>query len=862
MSLQLVANHLAQKGRGPDSTLVHMSNREVAGLQALAKRHGGELSVNPDTGLPEAGFLDSLLPTIAGAGLTYFSGGAITPMMAAGIVGGISALDSKDLGKGLMAGLGAWGGGSMVGGLAGMGLETGAATATAPASEAAMAAIKDDAYKKAVGEGASKFGSMFASKPMDTIASFGGGSGLNAARNIFAAAAPAIMADQNVKTTTPAPERGKIRPYTFNAQQMNPSQTGPVSGERRYFNNEFTAGDPYSAANGGLVALARGGDMRRRRGYEQQSLFTPTTPLPANNMYGASRDAYDYLMGVNPTSGGQPYDPNRPFPPGMRPEIPENGMQPNPNTPKTGKGRYEFDPVTKQYKWIPDPITPVDATLPVFEAPERGGGGNRGGGDEASESRYNPTSPMAGTESGSLGFQFLDAYGRVPFLPGSSVASLVSQNMLTGELEQAGKNAAKAEADARAGYAAGTMFGAPPSDPSTFAGAGYGIPGTMTTATGAGFPANPMSVDPAQAGQARATIEGVTAIDAMRAEAERKEAEAANIRDMLASQVDIGNAMQRALDSQALSQQTGLAGLSMQQAIDSQNASISASSPTATGGIANGDSGIGSPFSGGDMGAGALPGGIGAPPSGETTFSNALMDAFSNLGANASLLGPAEDAQNFQASLNNGITSDAGFGTSDSGLGGGAFPGGSGAPPSGGEGGGAFPGDGGAPPSGGDFGYSASDNNDSVGRSDNDSGGGNQGGGEGGGYSNDSDRGDARGGYLQHGRFDQRMAHGGIANLHQYNLGSYSDGGRLLKGPGDGVSDDIPATIGRGQPARLADGEFVIPARIVSELGNGSTDAGARELYKMMDRIQAGRRKTVGKKQVAKNSKAARHLPA
>jgi hypothetical protein len=106
------------------------------------------------------------------------------------------------------------------------------------------------------------------------------------------------------------------------------------------------------------------------------------------------------------------------------------------------------------------------------------------------------------------------------------------------------------------------------------------------------------------------------------------------------------------------------------------------------------------------------------------------------------------------------------------------------------------------------------------------------------------------------------MAHGGIANLHQYNLGSYSDGGRLLKGPGDGVSDDIPATIGNGQPARLADGEFVIPARIVSELGNGSTDAGARELYKMMDRIQAGRKKTVGKDQVAKNSKSARHLPA
>lgn len=93
----------------------------------------------------------------------------------------------------------------------------------------------------------------------------------------------------------------------------------------------------------------------------------------------------------------------------------------------------------------------------------------------------------------------------------------------------------------------------------------------------------------------------------------------------------------------------------------------------------------------------------------------------------------------------------------------------------------------------------------------------------------------------------------------QKGLGGYSDGGQLLKGPGDGVSDSIPARIGQKQPARLADGEFVVPARIVSELGNGSTDAGARQLYKMMDRIQAKRRKT---KAVAANTKAYKDLPA
>jgi hypothetical protein len=97
-------------------------------------------------------------------------------------------------------------------------------------------------------------------------------------------------------------------------------------------------------------------------------------------------------------------------------------------------------------------------------------------------------------------------------------------------------------------------------------------------------------------------------------------------------------------------------------------------------------------------------------------------------------------------------------------------------------------------------------------------------------------------------------AGGGISTL-----GGYSDGGRLLRGPGDGVSDSIPATIGDKQPARLADGEFVIPARIVSEIGNGSSEAGARKLYAMMDRVQGARKKSL--KNVAANTKADKYLP-
>jgi len=100
-------------------------------------------------------------------------------------------------------------------------------------------------------------------------------------------------------------------------------------------------------------------------------------------------------------------------------------------------------------------------------------------------------------------------------------------------------------------------------------------------------------------------------------------------------------------------------------------------------------------------------------------------------------------------------------------------------------------------------------------------------------------------------------AGGGIM---QANLGSYAAGGnpRLLRGPGDGMSDNIPATIGGKQPARLADGEFVVPADVVSHLGNGSTAAGAKKLHAMMDKVRMDR---TGKKKQAPAVKAKKYIP-
>jgi hypothetical protein len=88
----------------------------------------------------------------------------------------------------------------------------------------------------------------------------------------------------------------------------------------------------------------------------------------------------------------------------------------------------------------------------------------------------------------------------------------------------------------------------------------------------------------------------------------------------------------------------------------------------------------------------------------------------------------------------------------------------------------------------------------------------------------------------------ERMAHGGYLN-----------------GDGDGMSDSIPATIEGKQPARLADGEFVVPADVVSHLGNGSSKAGSKRLYAMLDKVRHAR---TGNKKQGKEIKADKYLPA
>lgn len=102
----------------------------------------------------------------------------------------------------------------------------------------------------------------------------------------------------------------------------------------------------------------------------------------------------------------------------------------------------------------------------------------------------------------------------------------------------------------------------------------------------------------------------------------------------------------------------------------------------------------------------------------------------------------------------------------------------------------------------------------------------------------------------------KEFAHGGLADMPEY-----AAGGKLLRGPGDGMSDDIPAVIKGPKPQRaaLADGEFVVPADVVSHLGNGSTDAGAKRLYAMLDKVRHAR---TGNKRQGRQINAEKYIPA
>jgi hypothetical protein len=176
--------------------LIHMTPGEVGGLQALAMASGGSLSINPETGLPEAGFLSNILPTVLGLGLAATGVGA---PLAAGIVGAGATAVTGDLGKGLMAGLGAFGGASLAGGL-------GIGKAGEQALQAANAAQADKVLTLADKVPASEFASALGDSGVGSTLSQGvldgSGSWVEGAQNLYnAQIVPAAQFGQTAAST-------------------------------------------------------------------------------------------------------------------------------------------------------------------------------------------------------------------------------------------------------------------------------------------------------------------------------------------------------------------------------------------------------------------------------------------------------------------------------------------------------------------------------------------------------------------------------------------------------------------------------------------------------------------------------------
>jgi len=665
MSLQVLAQDMASRGRGPDSMLVHMAPGEVAGLQALARAHGGTLTTNPETGLPEAGFLASILPMIAGAALGP-AGLGLTAMQAGLAAGALGTVATGSLRKGLMAGLGAYGGAGLIGSVTGAGeAALNAANATSPtvgpmaAPVAAPAVGGADLYADLAQSHA------FMPEPAFSVGAPTAGSQAGMAQGVVLDSTTPVRPQPIVgprgehlgyEPVTPPPAPVVATPAASAApdlgQYANPKdrflQQGTV--ESPAYARKFSVGEK---AKAGLKAIYEKPDLllnkqNLRYGLaaaaplmfqEPKSANAPSDTEQYRYAYNPGRVANPELMYTGAPSGERTY-----FRPSFT-RMAEGGVADSEET-----AQYTYNPVTQQYAPVVKTVTQMP-TLP----PSAGGGG---GGDSAQQ--QSAWSQMTPTQQ----------------------AAYYAANPTMAAITQMGQK-----------------------------GFGMTTPGMVQKAFAPDFVRDQQMI--AQG------IDPVTGVSVFGA----------------ASPAELAG-ITAAMNMQGVTAQ----GLATQ-----------------------------------GLGIGYDPSIFGAA---ESTYAGPAVTGYQYSGNDSMDFGPAPDS-----------------------------------------------------------GPSTSDNN------------------TGGGGTNTTDTSDpgfgaARGGLMA-------LAGGGMSHL-----GDYSDGGRLLKGPGDGVSDSIPATIADKQPARLADGEFVVPARIVSELGNGSTEAGARKLYAMMDRIQKNRAKSVGKGKVAINSRSEKLLPA
>ena len=794
MSLQLAAQHLSRQGRGGDSTLVHMSPREVKGLNDLAMAHGGQLSINPQTGLPEAGFLESILPMVAGAALMGVSGGAINPMTAGLITGGLGYAMTGSLSKGLMMGLGAYGGANLGAGLAetAVTMDPNVVTAQNAVVENAVAnqynpantSLTPDAWSSSLPEnyastqqaakntlaeslktardtaaGPDTFmgnlqqmgkgiGSLGKEGGFSSLYQNLGGSPMSLISKLGPAAAPAIgdaMKPKPIEEEKSDADMGQRYGFSMNptgGQKVQPGQD-PLANAQSPTTTPFPTPDIYG---------------------KEQRYFAPSytkiTPEEAKELYG-------YAEGGTAQANPQPVEQPFPMPQytnaGKQPPATNAGEQPPATSPADTPALLAFKQMQKQR--AVQPQTPQYAPTP------------------ATGGYLNDPTPAPTTVEG-LYTKYLNR--------ASDKGGLDFWNKRFGPTVEADE---------------ATLFRAS-AEPELAAKRGESIPTTVEGLYRTYLDRAPdpggldfwnkhfgSDVDASEIERFKhATIPELT--ENKRLFESTGGLLAREFNNYLGQTVGVPNQLKApttppptstnladsgfAFDpiTQRYSEIKGTAA-STEPAADAFNVeNRPVVGYTATGEKIYGEKKMG-PYGGMKQGYAYATGGLsdlGSYAGGGMTEADRMAAASSYIGGNTSYPQALARVNQF--------STPAQIPTGDEVI----------------------------------------------------------------------SKGSAR---IDLSTGEERLAGGGISHL-----GDYSDGGRLLRGPGDGVSDSIPAVIGKRQPARLADGEFVVPARIVSELGNGSTEAGARKLYAMMDRIQSARGKTVGKGKVAKNSRSEKYLPA
>jgi hypothetical protein len=672
MSLQHAAKHLAAHGRGKDTELIHMDKGEIASLQQIAKANGGSLTINPHTGLPEAGFLSAMLPMIAGAGLMAVSGGAINPMTAGFLVGGLRTAQSGSLSKGIMAGFGAYGGAGLAQsfGAAGAGSTTTldgsaianpASTPVTPTPAAPASNVIDVSGSSLPQVGGPIEPSSMVKTPLESMtnvqdpyasAGFEGSGrppGFETTSDVTGRSlSDPMYSDYGGATKGIPTQTYEVAPKSF--ADMTPSERISAMGRGASFENAYD----YAAANpkSSLVA-ATGVAMGMQKG----------PPKPAEP---------DKDMGQRYSFTGGKYEP-----------------APAPDVPTYDEMLYGGGNFGRQQKYFKQPTYTAIGPTEAKDLYHFAAGGPVEMMSNQAATGVNTMYPMANMATSSFATPY---------------QSPVSTNML-----------------------------APTSDSGVTMNGEPNMQGTRMAEGGEAEESRPSyTYDP----QARKYIGGPSTGGASNAPQDFGASAGQAIdnfvagiqRDGMTTPMGGYIAPTRGIPSYAYNPQT-------QQYMQQM----------AGGGIA-------SYRIGGDLNVQDAPDDQPVGPIGRLLGMTRRREQDANPG----------------------------------------------------------------------LGYM---------------------------YNQDDQQ------------YVQQQAGGGLSDA-RYNLGGYSDGGRLLRGPGDGVSDSIPAVIGKKQPARLADGEFVVPARIVSELGNGSTEAGARKLYAMLDRVQASRKRTIGKGKVAKNNRADKYLPA